>query len=203
MATEFEIKLRAGNVRQLEKILKDPQVAGRALEKLREIHMKTTYYDTADGALSSRKWMLRVRQENEKSVVTMKTPGSGYARGEWECEGDSPEAAIETLIGRGAPEELRELSAPGLQMVCGASFIRLTQPLRLSGKTTCEICADGGELLGGKRREPVLRAGAGAFARERKRASGVFPGAGFEIFPRRRAKKQICPRQTVGGWKII
>ena len=36
MATEFEIKLRAGNVRQLEKILKDPQVAGRALEKLRE-----------------------------------------------------------------------------------------------------------------------------------------------------------------------
>ena len=27
MATEFEIKLRAGNVRQLEKILKDPQVA--------------------------------------------------------------------------------------------------------------------------------------------------------------------------------
>ena len=122
MATEFEIKLRAGNVRQLEKILKDPQVAGRELEKLREMHMKT--------------------------------PGSGYARGEWECEGDSPEAAIETLIGRGAPEELRELSAPGLQMVCGASFIRLTQPLRLSGKTTCEICADGGELLGGKRREP-------------------------------------------------
>ena len=198
MATEFEIKLRAGNVRQLEKILKDPQVAGHALEKLREIHMKTTYYDTADGALTARRWMLRVRQENERSVVTMKTPGSGYARGEWECKGDSPEAAIETLIGRGAPEELRELSAPGLQMVCGASFIRLTQPLRLSGKTTCEICADGGELLGA-----VLRAGAGAFARQRGRASGVFPGAGFEIFPRRRAKKQICPRQTVGGWKII
>lgn len=75
MATEFEIKLRAGNVRQLEKILKDPQVAGHALEKLREIHMKTTYYDTADGALTARRWMLRVRQENEKSVVTMKTPG--------------------------------------------------------------------------------------------------------------------------------
>ena len=36
MATEFEIKLRAGNVRQLEKILKDPQVAGHALEKLRD-----------------------------------------------------------------------------------------------------------------------------------------------------------------------
>ena len=154
MATEFEIKLRAKSVEQLGEILRDAQVVKFAQEKLREIHMKTTYYDTADGALTARRWMLRVRQENEKSVVTMKTPGVGYARGEWECEGDSPEAAIETLIGRGAPEELRKLSAPGLQMVCGASFIRLTQPLRLSGKTTCEICADGGELLGGKRREP-------------------------------------------------
>lgn len=154
MATEFEIKLRARNVRQLEEILKDPQVTGRALEKLREIHMKTTYYDTEDAALSSRKWMLRVRQENERSVVTMKTPGKGYARGEWECEGASPEAAIETLIRSGAPEELRELVKPGLQMVCGASFIRLTQPLRLSEATTCELCADGGELLGGQRREP-------------------------------------------------
>ena len=154
MATEFEIKLRAENVQQLGEILKDPQVTGRAMEKLREIHMKTTYFDTADGALSSRRWMLRVRQENERSVVTMKTPGTGYARGEWECEGDSPEAAIETLIGKGAPAQLRELRAPGLKMVCGASFVRLTQPLRLSEKTTCEICADGGELLGGQRREP-------------------------------------------------
>ena len=176
MATEFEIKLRAGNVRQLEKILKDPQVAGRALEKLREIHMKTTYYDTADGALSSRKWMLRVRQENERSVVTMKTPGVGYARGEWECEGDSPEAAIETLIGRGAPGELED-------------NVRDLRRLR--------------RAAGREAPRAVLRAGAGAFARERGRASGVFPGAGFKILPRRRAKKQICPRQTVGGWKII
>lgn len=39
MATEFEIKLRAGNVRQLEKILKDPQVAGaRAGKAARDSH---------------------------------------------------------------------------------------------------------------------------------------------------------------------
>ena len=196
MATEFEIKLRAGNVRQLEKILKDPQVAGHALEKLREIHMKTTYYDTADGALSSRKWMLRVRQENERSVVTMKTPGVGYARGEWECEGDSPEAAIETLIGRGAPEELRELSAPGLQMVCGATFIRLTQPLRLSGKTTCEICADGGELLGGKRSASwswSFRAGA-------KTSFWRFPGRWLRNISSQKSKKANL--SAPDGWRM-
>ena len=201
MATEFEIKLRAGNVRQLEKILKDPQVAGHALEKLREIHMKTTYYDTADGALTARRWMLRVRQENEKSVVTMKTPGVGYARGEWECEGDSPEAAIETLIGRGgrAAEAERTGASNGLR--------RIVYPADPAAAAERE---DNVRDLRRRRRaagweapRAVLRAGAGAFARQRKRASGVFPGAGFEIFPRRRAKKQICPRQTVGGWKII
>ena len=68
MATEFEIKLRAKSVEQLGEILRDAQVVKFAQEKLREIHMRTTYFDTADGALSERRWMLRVRQENEKSV---------------------------------------------------------------------------------------------------------------------------------------
>ena len=98
MATEFEIKLRAKSVEQLGEILRDAQVVKFAQEKLREIHMRTTYFDTADGALSERRWMLRVRQENEKSVVTMKTPGEGYVRGEWECEGKTPEEAIGTLV---------------------------------------------------------------------------------------------------------
>ena len=154
MATEFVIKLRAVGAEQLRRILQDPQVLSRAQGALREIHMRTVYYDTEDGALSARRWMLRVRQENEKSVVTMKTPGEGYARGEWECEGKTPEEAIGTLVSKGAPEELLTLTKPGLQMVCGAVFVRLTQPLRLPDGTTCEICADGGELLGGRHKEP-------------------------------------------------
>ena len=176
MATEFEIKLRANNAQQLGEVLKAPQVAACAQEKLREIRMQTQYFDTADGALSKRKWMLRVRRENEKSVVTMKTPGEGYARGEWECEALSPEAAIGTLVAKGAPEALRCLTETGLRMVCGAEFVRLTQKLRLPDGTTCEICADGGELLGGRRKEPfyeleleLTRGSAGtllAFARE-------------------------------------
>ena len=176
MATEFEIKLRAKNAQQLKDVLEDRSITALAQEKLREIHMKTCYYDTADGALTARKWMLRVRQENEKSVVTMKTPASGHARGEWECEGKMPEAAIGTLIAKGAPEELKELASQGLKMVCGAAFVRLTQPLLLPDGTACELCADGGELLGGRRKEPFyeleleLTRGSGAalerFARE-------------------------------------
>ena len=156
MATEFEIKLRAQNAQQLKTVLQDREITALAQGRLREVHMKTCYFDTADGALSARKWMLRVRQENEKSVVTMKTPGKDHARGEWECEGKTPEAAIETLILKGAPQALRELVSPGLRMVCGASFVRLTQTLLLPDGTTCEVCADGGELLGGHRKEPFF-----------------------------------------------
>ena len=43
MATEFEIKLRAKSVEQLGEILRDAQVVKFAQEKLREIHMRTTY----------------------------------------------------------------------------------------------------------------------------------------------------------------
>ena len=48
MATEFEIKLRAKSVEQLGEILRDAQVVKFAQEKLREIHMRTTYFDTAE-----------------------------------------------------------------------------------------------------------------------------------------------------------
>ena len=48
MATEFEIKLRAKSVEQLGEILRDAQVVKLAQEKLREIHMRTTYFDTAE-----------------------------------------------------------------------------------------------------------------------------------------------------------
>ena len=45
MATEFEIKLRAKSVEQLGEILRDAQVVKFAQEKLREIHMRTTYFE--------------------------------------------------------------------------------------------------------------------------------------------------------------
>ena len=75
MATEFEIKLRAKSVEQLGEILRDAQVVKLAQEKLREIHMRTTYFDTADGALSERRWMLRVRQENAQRGLRARRVG--------------------------------------------------------------------------------------------------------------------------------
>ena len=155
MATEFEIKLRAKSVEQLGEILRDAQVVKFAQEKLREIHMRTTYFDTADGALSERRWMLRVRQENEKSVVTMKTPGEGYARGEWECEADTLAQALPQLAALGAPQEIQTLDPAGLRPVCGAEFTRRTARLRLPDGTACMVCGDAGKLTGGGCEAPL------------------------------------------------
>ncbi len=110
------------------------------------IRMQTTYYDTEDGLLEKNRWMLRLRTENERSVVTMKTPGEGHTRGEWEVESEYLDEALPELAKLGAPEAIGRLDAEVLLPVCGAKFTRITAPLRLSEKTSCTLCGDLGEL---------------------------------------------------------
>ena len=118
--------------------------------------MQTVYYDTPSGALSARRWTLRLRRENDRSVVTVKTPDKGYARGEWEYEGEYLDEAIEPLIALGAPEGLREaLEKEPPVPVCGAEFVRITAPLTLADGTRCALCGDIGNLTGGGRSEPL------------------------------------------------
>ena len=97
--------------------------------------------------------MLRLRTENERSVVTMKTPGEGHTRGEWEVESEYLDEALPALAKLGAPEAIGRLDAEALLPVCGAKFTRITAPLRLSEKTSCTLCGDLGELTGGGKQE--------------------------------------------------
>lgn len=156
MAIELEIKYAVGDLQKLDCLLCDTMVLEKMVQpQYRYIQMETTYYDTQDGALSARKWTYRLRKENERSVITLKTPGEGYARGEWEWEGAYLEDAPAHLIAAGAPEELSELLKQSeLTMVCGAKFTRILAELRLDG-AVCELCGDIGWLLGGGRQEPL------------------------------------------------
>ena len=156
MATELEIKFAARDPEQLEQILHDPEICGRMEQpEYRSIQMETVYYDTPDGALSARRWTYRKRRENERTVITLKTPAEGYARGEWECEGADLATAPEALIALGAPEALRAVLRGGtLKEVCGARFARRCAMLRLDG-ARCELACDTGWLLGGGRREAL------------------------------------------------
>ena len=176
MGREFELKYRCG---------------GEAFEALRAaysgfatIAMETTYYDTFDGKLSNRRWTLRRRLENGRSVCTLKTPCPQGGRGDWEVEAGNIMAAIPALCKLGAPMELMALSVSGLREVCAARFTRLALTLEIPGGTV-ELALDEGCLLGGGREIPLreveveLKSGADdaavAFARELAQAYGLTP----------------------------
>ena len=106
MGKETEYKLEVGDLQLLDCILCSEPVASRMQAPFAYIRMQTTYYDTEDGLLEKNRWMLRLRTENERSVVTMKTPGEGHTRGEWEVESEYLDEALPALAKLGAPEAI-------------------------------------------------------------------------------------------------
>ena len=147
MGREYELKFSA--TREQQSAIR----AGFALD-WQEISMETTYYDTPDKALGARRWMLRRRKENGRSVCTLKTPGADGGRGEWETECDSVEAAISELCKLGCPVELPELAKNGLAPLCGARFTRLAG-LLTPEDCTLELALDSGVLIGGGKEIPL------------------------------------------------
>ena len=131
MGVEFELKFR-GSAEALDAIEKDAQ------GKKQHYHMQTTYYDTPTGALSARKYTLRRRLENNRSV---------------DC--DKIEAAVPALCKLSGIADLEELAAEGLQPVCGADFHRSAFTLRWNG-ATLELALDRGKLTGGSRELPIF-----------------------------------------------
>ena len=147
MGIEFELKYKA-----------DPQV----LERLRavfsgpeqQISMHTTYYDTPTGGFSARKWTLRRRMENDVSICTLKTPGDGFGRREWEVACGSIREAITELCKLGAPQEVLSLAAEGFLPICGARFTRIPKTVIYQG-SVLELALDAGVLTGGDREMPL------------------------------------------------
>ena len=115
--------------------------------------METAYYDTLDLKLAMRRWTLRRRSENGKSVCTVKIPLPDGSRGEWEVESSSIMSGVLALCKLGSPMELAALSAGGLIQTCGAKFTRLSATLEVSG-CTVELALDQGVLLGGNKELP-------------------------------------------------
>lgn len=157
MGKELELKLTASMPETLEALWTDGDVA-RMRESSEDLDMATTYFDTAAGDLSARKWMLRIRKENDDYVVTLKTPGDGLCRGEWEYPGSSLGGGAEKLIALGAPAELKELLSQGAVPVCGASFFRKAALLRFEDGSAAELALDLGTLYKGKTQAPICEA---------------------------------------------
>ena len=147
MGKEFELKF-AATAEQLQRI------AQTLPGEYHTIAMETTYYDTPDGSLAALRYPLRRRFENGVSVCTVKTPGNGAGRGEWEVNCETIEEAIEKLCKLGAPKTLLELTQKELLPVCGARFTRQARMLEIPGGTA-ELALDRGVLFAGEREAPI------------------------------------------------
>lgn len=117
------------------------------------IIMETTYFDTPQGELEKRKWMLRCRLENGAAVTTVKVPLSDGSRGEWEAAGTPPDTILE-LWKQGAPPELVTLTKEGLGETCSARFTRLSALVELP-RCSVELALDQGSFFGGDREAPL------------------------------------------------
>lgn len=156
MGLELEYKLAVKSPALLEQILFDKEVAQVRQGGYRLLNMATVYYDTPDRRFAARCWTLRLRQENETLVATVKTPaeGPGKARGEWDCQAYNIYDAIPLLLEAGAPQALAELTeGQTLIPVCAAQFTRRAADVVFADGTVCELCGDIGLLAGGSKEE--------------------------------------------------
>ena len=119
-----------------------------------QFSMETTYFDTPNGTLSAHRMTLRLRKENDDVVCTLKTPLSDGSRGEWECAADNIADGIQTLVAKGAPSQLLELTKGGVIERCGARFTRFACQIPTSDGFA-ELALDAGVLLGGGKEIPL------------------------------------------------
>lgn len=147
MGAEYELKYRASSAIQ-------NAIAEAFPGNWERICMQTTYYDTPSGALSARRYMLRMRRENGVSICTLKTPGKGKERGEWELPCEEITSAVSELCKLGAPADLVSLCAEGLIPICGAAFTRQARILQMPD-FVAELALDSGSLFGNGRQIPL------------------------------------------------
>lgn len=161
LATEIEMKLSVPNEEILNKVLVDPELTQYMKDDYELRHMRSTYYDTADGILNQRRWTLRLRDEGGNLVAAFKTAnasdGAGFfTRNEWQCNAETIEDAIPMLIEQGAPSELAGLlKGKTLLPTCGAEFDRKAAYLFMDDGVRVEIAGDLGYLFGGDKTEPI------------------------------------------------
>lgn len=161
MGKELEYKLEVGDPALLKKIMADPQIEKLSAKEFQQTAMRTEYFDSPNQRFSQRHWTLRRRQEDDTSVICVKTPtGESHTRGEWQIIGKVlDDKAIVKLLEAGAPKELLFLYGAGdVEPVCGAEFQRQHKMLRFSDGSEAELACDQGLLLGKTETMPLCEA---------------------------------------------
>lgn len=164
MATEVEIKLHMKDVSQIEDIINDEEIRSSMREDFRRVNMCARYYDTPDWDLYKAGYMLRIRSEDERVIVSLKRGTIDKAeniglciRQQWICEIQEIEGAIGNLRACGAPREIEELTAgKELVNICYDEFIRTSAILYLEDGIVLELAMDTGVTHAGSKTGEIL-----------------------------------------------
>ena len=152
---ELKLELEPGSADSLSA----HALAGAAPAKVAD--QRSTYFDTADGALGAAGFSLRVRESNGRFVQTVKQSGSSSAglfdRPEWEREIAGTEvdfeAAAETPLGDLISKKLRKRLKPLVHVEVRRSTWHLEH-----GASRIELVLDAGSVTGAGKQQAILEA---------------------------------------------
>ncbi len=139
-----------------EKLAQDGALAPY-LGQRRSLQLRATYYDVPGGALRRAGFMLRLRQEGDKSLCCLKGPaGADGARLELEAEASAIEDGLAAVLAMpDCPPEAADLLR-ALRPVprCAAAFTRTSAPYD-DGGLAFVLCHDVGQAEGGGQVSPI------------------------------------------------
>lgn len=159
MRDEFELKLLLAPM-QAERLMRSAAV--RALSHgarpSAPAELTTHYFDTPDHVLKARDIAVRVREDGERRVQTVKLPGKRgnglqhYKEIEAEIAGITPE--LDAIKGKKARVLRKGGVADSLAPVFTTKFTRKVLPLHFDG-AEIELAADEGEIASNGHRAPI------------------------------------------------
>ena len=174
---ETELKLRFAQAGDEKKFLGSAWLHQLAMPDSRvETTMLSRYFDTADQTLTLMKTSLRIRQEGEARVATVKLGGQAsnglHQRLEWSVDiddetwADEPQAGLDInwfqkyAVSDGDPDErlheiLKSIDKRPLIEICQASFLRTAFDVGY-GDTLMELALDVGEISAGDLTDTIL-----------------------------------------------
>ena len=155
--TETELKLALSPAGEYE-IANHPAFHPSGANGPKQVHLTTTYFDTADGRLDRSGLSLRVRDTGNGRIQTVKQrgkPGVAASRGEWEWPIEQSEPDLRRLSALPVEKQLPPSLAGALQPVVVTDVERTVRVLHLPEGVVIEAALDRGTVAAGDRRETI------------------------------------------------
>ncbi|WP_421913302.1 CHAD domain-containing protein [Mesorhizobium sp.] len=167
---EIELKMLVAKPDELDNIAAAPILHGHVLDHKKR-RLTSVYYDTPDRALRKDGFTLRVRDDGDGYVMTVKSSADSASdellRGEWECAVSSQDVDRIRLQGLLPADVLERIGEAALEPLFTTEIDREQTTLSFSS-SIIEVAIDRGRVVSGDKTEPVaeveleLKAGATA-----------------------------------------